>query len=268
MRRSTVARLSPFLAVVVLVLLAVGCSPKTHPPSDELTAARADCNALVSENQHLRQSVAKTDATRRELEEQTAKLQMRFLEREAQLQHLRDRQESLQKKLDEAILEAVRAKAKLRSLESRAEAASTMAEAEIAVKTMGGQACDRQKDPEFLQVERFLDMSAKEFDKENYGGALYLASQAKNLLTMAQGPPARDEELAPVPGEIPFAAPLLLQMTKTSKVREGPGLEFRVVATLEKGTTVTGHSYKGQWVRVRDDHGLSGWVFQTLVSGH
>jgi hypothetical protein len=220
------------------------------------------------ENQRLQQAVAKSDAARPELEEQIAKLQIRLLEREAQLGQLRERQESLQKKLDEAILEAVRAKAKLRSLESRAEAASTMAEAEIAVNTIRGRTAEPQKDPELLQVERFLDMSAKEFEKENYGGALYLASQAKNLLAMAQRPLVSGEQLAPVAGEIPFAAPLLLQITKTSNVREGPGLEFRVVGTLEKGTNVTAHSYKGQWVRVRGDHGLRGWVFQSLVSGH
>jgi hypothetical protein len=201
------------------------------------------------------------------LEEQAARLQLRLLERDAQLRELRERQESLQKKLDEAILEAVRGKAKLRSLESRAEAASTMAEAEIAVKTVRGQTPERQRDPEFLHVERLLDMSAQEFEKENYGGALYLASQAKNLLTMDQGRMVSREQLTPVAGEVPFAAPLPLQIAKTSKMREGPGLEFRVVAALEKGTWVTGHSYKGQWVRVRGDHGLSGWVFQSLVSG-
>jgi SH3-like domain-containing protein len=112
-----------------------------------------------------------------------------------------------------------------------------------------------------------LDMSAQEFEKENYGGALYLASQAKSLLTMNQGRPVSREQLTPVAGEVPFATPLLLQIAKTSNVREGPGLEFRVVTTLEKGTRVTGYSYKGQWVRVQGDHGLSGWVFQTLVSG-
>jgi hypothetical protein len=266
MRLSTVARLSPLLAVLVLLLLATGCSTKTLPQPNELTATRADCDALASENQHLQQAVAKSDAARRELEEQVAKLQLRLLERDAQLRELRQRQESLQKKLDEAILVAVRGKAKLRSLESRAEAASTMAEAEVAVKTIRGRTPERQRDPDLLQLERFLDLSAQEFEKENYGGALYLASQAKNLLTVTQGPPVSGDQLAPVAGEVPFAAPLLLQITKTSKVREGPGLEFKVVATLEKGTRVTGHSYKGQWVRVRGD-GLSGWVFQTLVSG-
>ena len=247
-------------AVLVLVLLAAGCSTKKPAHPDEVTAA------LASENQHLREAVAKRDTARRELEEQAAKLEMRLLEREAQLSQLRERQESLQKKIDEAILEAVRAKAKLRSLESRAEAASTMAEAEIAVKTIKSRTPERQKDPELLQVERFLDMSAKEFEKENYGGALYLASQAKNLLTVAQGPPVSGEQLAPGAEEILFAAPLPLQITKTSKIREGPGLDFRALATLEKGTRVTGYSYKGQWVRVRWD-GLSGWVFRTLVSG-
>jgi TolA-binding protein len=240
-------------AVLVLVLLAAGCSTTKPAHPDELTAARADCEALASENQHLREALAK--------------VQMSLLDREAQLSQVRESYESLQKKIDEAILEAVRAKAKLRSLESRAEAASTMAEAEIALKTIRSRTPEGQKDPELLQVERFLNMSAKEFEKENYGGALYLASQAKNLLTVAQAHPVSGEQLDPAAEEILFAAPLPLQITKTSNIREGPGLDFRALATLEKGTRVTGYSYKGQWVRVRCDDGLSGWVFYTLVSG-
>jgi hypothetical protein len=251
MRPSSIGRRAA--AVLVLVLLAAGCSIKKPAHPDELPAARAGCEALTSENQHLREALAK--------------VQMSLLDREAQLSQLRESQESLQKKIDEAILEAVRGKAKLRSLESRAEAASTMAEAEIALKTIRSRTPERQKDPELLQVERFLDMSAKEFDKENYGGALYLASQAKSLLTVAQAPPVSGEQLDPAAEEILFAAPLPLEITKTSNIREGPGLDFRALATLEKGTRVTGYSYKGQWVRVRCDDGLSGWVFYTLLSG-
>jgi hypothetical protein len=249
MRPSSIGRRAA--AVLVLVLLAAGCSIKKPAHPDELPAARAGCEALTSENQHLREALAK--------------VQMSLLDREAQLSQLRESQESLQKKIDEAILEAVRGKAKLRSLESRAEAASTMAEAEIALKTMRSRTPEGQKDPELLQVERFLDMSAKEFDKENYGGALYLASQAKSLLTVAQAPPVSGEQLDPAAEEILFAAPLPLQITKTSNIREGPGLDFRALTTLEKGTRVTGYAYKGQWVRVRSD-GLSGWIFFTLVS--
>lgn len=267
MRPSTASRLWLLLAFLVLLILPTGCATKTLPQPDEPTATPANCEALASENQQLQQAVAKSDATRRELEEQVAKMQLRLLERDAQLRDLRERQEALQKKLDEAILEAVRGKAKLRSLESRAEAASTMAEAEIAVKTIRGRTPERQRDPEVLQVERLLDMSAREFEKENYGGALYLASQAKSLLAVAPGRLVSREQLTPVAGEVRFAAPLPLEITKTSKVREGPGLEFRVVTTLEKGTRVTGHSHKGQWVRVQVDHGVSGWVFQALVSG-
>ena len=266
MSPSTVAGLWFLLTALMALLPATGCSIKTPPQPEYPGATRAVCEALALENQQLHEAVAKGDAARRELEEQSTKLQMRLFERDAQFRQLGERQESLQKKLDDAISEAVRAKAKLRSLESRAEAASTMAEAEIAVKTIRGRTPERQRDSELLQVERFLDMSAKEFEKENYGGALYLASQAKNLLTVAQGPLVGGEPLAPVAGEVLFAAPLPLQINKTSNVREGPGVEFRVVATLEKGTKVAGHSYKGQWVRVRGER-LSGWVFQNLVSG-
>ena len=47
--------------------------------------------------------------------------------------------------LDEAVVEVVRTKAKLRSIESRAEAASSMAEAEIALKGLAERIWRRTK---------------------------------------------------------------------------------------------------------------------------
>ena len=77
----------------------------------------------------LQQTLAKRDAS-------LAKLQLRLLERDAQIKQLEERLNSQQEMLDEAIQEVVRAKAKLRTLESKAEAASEMAEAEIAIKAL------------------------------------------------------------------------------------------------------------------------------------
>ena len=78
--------------------------------------------------------------------------------------------------------------------------------------------------------------------------------------------PATREKLTAVPGESPFEAPLPLQLTRDSNLREGPGLEFRVVATLPAGTKLVGLSRKDQWVRVREEKGVAGWVFKALVS--
>jgi len=178
------------------------------------------------------------------------------------VQESADRQAALQRQLDEAIQEVVRAKAKLRSLESRADAASTMAEAEIALKAFQGQKSGANR-LELGKAEEMLRMSSEEFAKENYGGALFLATQAKGHLRAAEIPPA--PRGAPRPGEVPFASPLRLVVNTGANLREGPGMEFRIVATVPRGSVVTATARKDGWVRVTDDRGTTGWIFHNLL---
>jgi hypothetical protein len=214
----------------------------------------------------LQQNLAERDAS-------LAKLQLRLLERDAQVKQLEERLNSQQEMLDEAIQEVVRAKAKLRSLESKAEAASEMAEAEIAVKALKAQLAGETRNPELIKAQELLKMSAKEFKRENYGGVVYLTSQAKGHIRAGQIRLGGREKvtpikrLPPVKGEVFFALPLPLQVLKTSNLRKNPDLESKVITTLEKGTPLIGYSYKGQWVRVTSEDGNNGWVFQTLVGG-
>ena len=101
------------------------------------------------------------------------------MEKEAQV-------EELQARLDETRQEVVRAMAKLQTLATRAEAASGMAEAEVALQTLKpgpGQAIA----PEAAQGTRLLNQSSTEFNRQNYGGALYLANQAKTQAGAARG---------------------------------------------------------------------------------
>jgi hypothetical protein len=169
--------------------------------------------------------------------------------------------------LDEAIQEVVRGKAKLRSLESKAEAASEMAEAEIAVKALKVQLAARGEDPEVAKAEQLLKMSVKEFEKENYGGALYLTSQAKGQIRTGQMRLGDKKKLKSIEGEVLFAQPLPLQVLKNSNLREMPDLKSNILTTLDKGTPLIGYSYKDQWVRVTREDGIAGWIFQTLVGG-
>ena len=111
---------------------------------------------------------------------------------------------SQQEMLDEAIQEVVRAKAKLRSLESKAEAASEMAEAEIAVKALKAQLAGQTRNPELIKAQELLKMSAQEFKKENYGGAVYLTSQAKGHIRAGQIRLEGREKVAPIKRLPPF----------------------------------------------------------------
>jgi uncharacterized coiled-coil protein SlyX len=193
-------------------------------------------------------------------EERLARLELRVLERDAQI-------EELQAQLAAAREEVVRTMAKLQSTATRAEAASALAEAEVAVqglRSAGG--ASAAADP--TQARVLLAMSSTEFNNQNYAGALYLANQAKAQVSLARTRlAAADLAGGPVlPGETVFAVPVKLQSTARANVREGPRRDAPVLYTVERGAALTGHSYLDGWVRVAADGGRSGWVHQSLVS--
>jgi hypothetical protein len=204
------------LAVGALLLAACrSAAPPVTPSAPavnrEALAEQARREACERDLAAAGETLAARDAAARAAEARAAELGMRLLEKSAELQESADRQAALQRQLDDAIQEVVRAKAKLRSLESRADAASTMAEAEIALTALQGRrgGANRQ---ELGKAEELLRMSAQEFERENYGGALFLATQAKGHLRAAEVAPA--PRGAPLPDEVPFS-PLSFVVTPT-----------------------------------------------------
>src|SRR5256885_15438962 len=172
--------------------------------------------------------------------------------------------EDLQTRLDDTRAEVVRAMAKLQSVASRAQAASAMAEAEVALQTMktGG---GKEDPPEATQVGRLVKQSATEFDQQNYGGALYLANQAKTVASTYRGRLGMNRGDAR-PGETLFAVPIKLKTSTKGNVREGPGTNFSVTFSADAGTGLTAYSYADEWIRISDDSGRSGGVHRTLGS--
>jgi uncharacterized coiled-coil protein SlyX len=193
-----------------------------------------------------------------ELEGRVSRMEIQLLERDVQL-------EELTAQLDAARQEVVRNMAKLHSQANRAEAASGMAEAEIAVEVLGRTPGGRAL-PEYEQAQMLLEESTTEFNAENHGGALYLATQARTLARGGQGR-LRGGGSSLRAGESLFALPVPLQTVSRSNVRDGPGLNARVLYTLDAGTTLVGQSYTSQWVRVIDSEGREGWIFNTLLTG-
>jgi uncharacterized protein YgiM (DUF1202 family) len=65
---------------------------------------------------------------------------------------------------------------------------------------------------------------------------------------------------------MPFVVPLPLKVNSKGNLREGPGPDFKVVATLDEGTRLTGFFTKGSWLRVESEGGFGGWIHRSLVS--
>lgn len=242
-------RASSFLFFTAFV--AVSCH---HPHTGSTSPARsARDSARVA-----RQPVLVRDTA---LEQRAARLELKVLEQEAEV-------EELQSRLDDARREVVRAMAKLQSLATRAEAASGMAEAEIALQALrSASGNSSQPAPEYNQGTQLLQLATTEFDQQNYAGALYLATEAKNAAAAGQGRVGTDDLGGGSirKGEVPFALPLRLQTTGRANVREGPGAGYKVLFTLETAVPIVAFSYVDQWLRIKDDNNRSGWVHQTLI---
>ena len=236
--------------MLLAALLGVACHP--HRPANPPPVRATRDTARVTQ----RAPAVVHDTA---LEQRAARLELKVLEQEAQV-------DELQSRLADTRREVVRAMAKLQSLATRAEAASGMAEAEIALqalRTANGNSAPPS--PEYGQGSQLLQLATTEFDQQNYAGALYLATEAKNAAAAGRGRVASDDRSATRKGEVPFALPLRLQTTGRANVREGPGANFKVMFTLETGAQIVGYSYVDQWVRIRDDSDRPGWIHQTLI---
>ncbi len=231
MRRASVA-------VMLLVLCACVQAPPAPAPQAPPPAPPAVAEAP-------RAQVA-------ELERRAGQLELQLMERDAM-------NESLNARLEEALQEVVGAMAKLQSLATRAEAASAMAEADVALQSIAGAGGDSAAS---RQAARLMQQSTGEFKRKNFGGALYLANQAK-AAARTHGIGARLGNLRP--GEVPFAVPVKLRVGTRANVRNGPGMNFAIAFTLQPGGVLSGLSYFEDWVRVTNDAGIEGWVARSLV---
>lgn len=197
---------------------------------------------------------------RAELEERLARLQLRLLERDAVIEELR-------RSLDAQRQEVVRNMAKLQNQASRAEAASGMAEAELAIQALAEISNEGADSDEYSRAQLLLQQASAAFERGNFGGALYMANEARVAATSGSTRMAGLRSDGPRAGEVSFAVPVPLTTLQRSNVREGPGLGHAVSVTLDEGAILTGLSYTTEWVRVSwNDDGSEGWIFHALVA--
>jgi hypothetical protein len=190
-------------------------------------------------------------------EQLAAELQLQLVDKEAQI-------EELQARLDEAERDVVRSLAKVQTLATRAEAASAMAEAEVALETLrravGSQGAGVARDSVLLAQANAA------FNRQNYGGAVWLSNQAKNRATVGRGRLIGADSLELLEGEKRFALPVRFETVGRTNLRAGPGTSFAALTTLDIAAPLMGYSYLQQWVHVMDAGGLKGWVFYKLVA--
>jgi anion-transporting ArsA/GET3 family ATPase len=221
----------------------------------------------TEEPDKLARELAQSESAMQALQEEKSLQELQVFEGEAMIKQMEERLLSQQLLLDDAIQEVVRAKAKQRSLESRAEAASELAEAEIALKSFRTNAAGSNR-PELSSAGQLLTMATQEFRDQNFGGTLYLVTQAKAQIKIGSLRVGEAKRAGGLEGEVPFAIPLQLKVNSRSNLREGPGEGFNVLVTLAEETALTGYSARGLWLRVKTNDGWNGWIHRSLVSSN
>ena len=184
-------------------------------------------------------------------------LEIRLLDKEAQV-------EDLQSRLAETRTAVVKSRSQVQMATGKAGAASGMAEAEVALRQLRAVAPPRY--PDTQKAQRLLRQSSDAFDKENYGGAISLAGQAKTVALAASNRlRAGNRPHSVRKGEAEFAIPIRLKVTAAGNVRDEPRSKSAVVFAVDVGAPLTGLSYVEDWIRVVDDRRRTGWINQSVV---
>ena len=178
------------------------------------------------------------------------------------------RSEDEQKRLEEQIAlrlrelqvtetELIRTKARLKGLETRAEAASAIAEARILVKRFES----RGRSATLKSAEEDLEKAEGLLQEENYGAALFFALKAQDMVTKAGDVRVTADATE---AERPAPQPTYVVSVDSANIRQSPSTQAPVLAEVKRGATLRALAVRGSWVKVAHEN-VTGWVNLRVV---
>jgi uncharacterized protein YgiM (DUF1202 family) len=217
----------------------------------ELSLTETRCALDLAELAQQRRGVdgARSSAAEREAETQATRLRRS----EAEERRLEERVALLQRNLEMTETELIRTKARLKGSETKADASSAIAEARVLMRRMLDA---RGRSASLNLCQEKLDRAEKLLALDNYGAALFFASQAQDLLGALHRGPEESEEPAPRQAYVVAAS--------SANLRAEPNASSKVVARLVRGTSVEAQAMRGEWMRV-NAQGAVGWVLANLL---
>jgi hypothetical protein len=196
--------------------------------------------------------------------DEIARLRQELATREAELKDLRASQREQVKAVQESTREVTRAKARIRRLATQADAASYVAEVEVALEAARATPPTSQS-PLLGLAQAFLEAAQAPFAQGDYASAMDRAAQAEQLIAAAaEGAPGASRSR--VTGEVLLQVRIPLKSRAESTLRREPAQRAAVVATLPKDTSLVAHAYKGAWMHVETEDGRFGWLPQASLA--
>lgn len=232
-----------WIAVIVSSLLAGACAPLSAPQAPAAPAVREpECERCV------------------ELTAEVARLRRDLASRESEVRDLRVQHREQARTLEEFARNATRTTAKLRRQATRADAASVIADVEVAVsqaKTVDGRATGGL----VLVAEELLASASAAFSRGEYSVAFDQAEQAWQVANVA----IDERTHVRSRGEVRYGRAIALRVRIESNLRERPGMKSAIVGQLKSSSLVVARASRGAWTRVMSADGRVGWVYSPLL---
>lgn len=218
----------------------------------QLTVSEAECALRLSSTHDEIERLPEVEKTAAEADRLGGQLKKEQDDR----RRLEERVALLTRELDLTENEVIRTKAKLKGLETKAEATSAMAEARILLRRFADQ---KGRSAKLTRSQELLDRADQQVQEENYGAALFFVSKALELIEEARrGAAASEIEERPAPKK-EYRVVVL-----SANIRRAPNREAAVVGRAPRDAVLEASVLRGEWVKIA--HGaLTGWVHRTLL---
>jgi hypothetical protein len=197
---------------------------------------------------------------------EVARLKAELARRDAEVRDLRSQQGEQAKVMQEAARQAVRAKVKLRRLASQANAASYIAEVEVALETLRASPDAQAKRAQLAMPQSLLERASAAYAQGDYASAMDRAAQAEELIAMLAAPPSRTAAAARSRAEVPFESAIPMRVRIDCNLRRQPAAKAPIIGIVVAASPVRALAWKGNWLRVETADRRSGWVHQSLVA--
>ena len=248
--------LTPFFIVPALAALTL-CSGCVTKIEDNSTSHHTDLEQQLSSAEASKAYLAA------QLEEEksiTSKLQMELVVKESDISRLKTKQLTCKEPTQPPRYLRIPVPS------TRAEAVSFLAEIKTEIEET--RQSPRGRSPQiFSEADDLLSKSYAELANENFDAACLLASQAIDIIHSQE--PAQPVEKPPPAENLvykDFLRPLHLEIKKHVNLREKAGVSGKRIASLPPGTSLIASGFKGNWIKIKTEKGLEGWVYFTLLS--
>jgi cell division protein FtsB len=208
-------------------------------------------------------SVVKPNDHVQELEKENGQLKLRVEQLEQELLVKQDEVKKLILSQQRSTREVVRSKAKLRSHSSKAETVANIAEVKTMLTKARGETMTGQLQQVILETEGTIAKSVLALNRGDVDTAFALSNTAQQLIQpiyTQQGNNSFSEG-----ADVVFVDPLLMKVTRTCNVRNGPGMQNEVVFFLESGMEIQALAYMKNWIQIESDKKGKGWVYYRLL---